>query len=181
VVVVPGLQAHDLRTLAPRGAVGLLVPGAGPETSARAARVMLAQGVIRNSLRGAPPPGPVRIRVEQSQSIPTGGRFIVLGLPQGGAQLNNRRYGIAVVAPGYRGLLTSPNTRIPGLVTIADVAPTLFRSRRGVKRIFQGIPREVGGNRHQRTKRRRNMRLTGKTGLYPHHRHHHTFYNHARL
>ena len=71
-----------------------------------------------------PPPGPVRIRVEQSQSIPTGGRFIVLGLPQGGAQLNNRRYGIAVVAPGYRGLLTSPNTRIPGLVTIADVAPT---------------------------------------------------------
>ena len=92
VVVVPGLQAHDLRTVATRGAVGLLVPGAGPETSARAAAVMLAQGVVRNSLRGAPPAGPVRIRVEQSRSIPTGGRFIVLGLPQGGAQPNNRRY-----------------------------------------------------------------------------------------
>ncbi len=124
VVVVPGLQAHDLRTLAPRGAVGLLVPGAGPQTSARAATVMLAQGVVRNSLRGAPPARPVRILVEQSQSIPTGGRFIVVGLPQGGAQPNNRRYGIAVVAPGYRGLLTSPSTRIPGLVTVADVAPT---------------------------------------------------------
>ena len=124
VVVVPGLQAHELRTVASHGAVGLLVPGAGPETSARAAAVMLAQGVVRNSLRGAPPSGPVRIRVEQSRSIPTGGRFIVVGLPQGGAQPNNRRYGIAVVAPGYGGLLTSPSTRIPGLVSVADVAPT---------------------------------------------------------
>ena len=85
---------------------------------------MLAQGVIRNSLRGAPPPGPGADPGRAVASIPTGGRFIVLGLPQGGAQLNNRRYGIAVVAPGYRGLLTSPNTRIPGLVTVADVAPT---------------------------------------------------------
>jgi hypothetical protein len=124
VVVVPGLQAHDLRTIAPHGAVGLLVPGAGPQTSARAATVMLAQGVVRNSLRGAPPAAPIRIRVEQSGSIPASGRFIVLGLPQGGAQPNDRRYGIAVVAPGYRGVLTSPSTRIPGLVSLADVAPT---------------------------------------------------------
>jgi hypothetical protein len=124
VVVVPGLQAHDLRTLVPRGAVGLLVPAAGPETSARAATVMLAQGVVRNSLRGGPAKAPVRIRVEQSRSLPAGGRFIVVGLPQGGPQNNDRRYGIAVVAPGYRGLLTSPSTRIPGLVSLADVAPT---------------------------------------------------------
>ncbi|HEU5212343.1 MAG TPA: hypothetical protein VFU10_06195 [Gaiellaceae bacterium] len=124
VVVVPGLQAHDLRTIAPRAAVGLLVPGAGPETSARAAAASLARGVVRNSLRGATPSGPVRIRIAQSRSIPNGGGFIVVGLPQGGAQPNDRRYGIAVVAAGFRGLLTSPSTRIPGLVSVADVAPT---------------------------------------------------------
>src|SRR5262249_15257028 len=124
VVVVPGLQAHDLRTIALHGAVRLLVPGAGPETSARAAAASLARGVARTSLRGAPPAGPVRIRVVRSRSIPTGGRVILGGLPQGGPQPNDRRYGIAVVAPGFRGVLTSPSTRIPGLVSVADVAPT---------------------------------------------------------
>src|SRR4029079_18058449 len=51
VVVVPGLQAHDLRPVADRGAVGLLVAGAGPETGPQAAEAMLARGVVRNSLR----------------------------------------------------------------------------------------------------------------------------------
>src|SRR4029453_17107632 len=31
---------------------------------------------------------------------------------------------ILVHAPGYRGVLTSDSTRIPGLVSIADIAPT---------------------------------------------------------
>jgi hypothetical protein len=48
----------------------------------------------------------------------------VVGLPRGGTQANDRRYPIAVLAPGYRGVLTSPSTRIPGLVSVVDIAPT---------------------------------------------------------
>ncbi len=124
VVVVPGLQAHDLRPVAGRGAVGLLVAGAGPETSARAAEAMLARGVVRNSLRAGLPTEPVRIRFTRARSIPAGSGFIVVGLPQGGPQQNNRRFAVAVVGGGFRGVLTSPSTRIPGIVSIADIAPT---------------------------------------------------------
>jgi hypothetical protein len=124
VVVVPGLEAHDLGAVADRGAVGLLVPGAGPETSARAAAAMLSHGVVRNSLRDSLPTGPARIRVQRTASIPRGDDVIVVGLPRGGDQPNNRRYGIAVIGRGYRGLLTSDSTRIPGIVSIKDVAPT---------------------------------------------------------
>ena len=55
---------------------------------------------------------------------PPAGPVIVLALPRGGIQSNDRRYPIAVLAPGYRGLLTSDSTRTPGLVSIVDVAPT---------------------------------------------------------
>ena len=124
VVVVPGLQAHDLRPVEGRGAVGLLVAGAGPETSAEAAQAMLVRGVVRNSLREGLPTEPVRIRFTRARSIPAGSGFILVGLPQGGQQPNNRRFAIAVVGGGYRGVLTSRSTRIPGIVSIADIAPT---------------------------------------------------------
>ncbi|MGZ8695158.1 MAG: hypothetical protein ACXWYS_06940 [Gaiellaceae bacterium] len=124
VVVVPGLQAHDLQPVAKRGAVGLLVAGAGPETSNRAAEAMLARGVVRNSLRDGLPDEPVRIRFTRARSIPAGSGFIVVGLPQGGSQPNNRRFAVAVVGGGYRGVLSSRSTRIPGIVSIADIADT---------------------------------------------------------
>jgi len=80
VVVVPGLQAHDLRPVAGRGAVGLLVPGAGPETGPQAAEAMLVRGVVRNSLRSGLPQEPVRIHFTRSRSIPAGSGFILVGL-----------------------------------------------------------------------------------------------------
>jgi hypothetical protein len=123
VVVVPGLEVGDLHALEDRGAVGLLVPGAGPETSARSAQAALERGAVRNSLRGGLPPGPTLITVETGR-VPRTGPAIVLALPRGGDQPNDRRYPVAVLAPGYRGLLTSDSTRIPGLVSVADVAPT---------------------------------------------------------
>ena len=124
VVVVPGLRAHDLRQVAQRGAVGLLVPGAGPETNGGWALAMLERGVVRNSLLDPTPPGPARIRVEQAVAIPRGNHLIVVGLPRSGDQRNDRRYAVAVIGGGYRGVLTSGSTRIPGLVSVADIAPT---------------------------------------------------------
>jgi hypothetical protein len=123
VVVVPGLQLEDLELLARRGAVGLLVPAAGPRASRRSAEAALVRGEVRNSLRGGLPDGPVLISFVRRDRPPPG-PAIVLSLPRGGDQQNTRRYPIAVIGPGFRGLLESDQTRIPGLVSIVDVAPT---------------------------------------------------------
>lgn len=124
VVIVRGLELEDLQALESRGAVGLLVPGAGPTTSAGDARAALARGEVRNSLRGGRPDGPVLIDFATAAAVPRSGPVIVLGLPVGGEQSNDERYPIAVLGEGFEGLLVSESTRIPGLVSVADVAPT---------------------------------------------------------
>jgi hypothetical protein len=102
-------------------AVGLLVPDAGPETSETRARAALVRGEVRNSLRGGLPSGPVLIHIagRSQEGRPT----IVVGIPSGGRQPNDRRY-LVVMRERRFGLLTSESTRIPGLVSIADIAPT---------------------------------------------------------
>jgi hypothetical protein len=96
-------------------ALGLVVPDAGPTTSERRARTWLARGVVENSLRGDPSASAARI------GIACPARRIVVGVPRGGRQRNDRRYAIVDRAVP-RGVLTSGSTRIPGLVSIADVA-----------------------------------------------------------
>lgn len=123
VLVVPGFELTDLGAYETRGAVGLLVPDAGPETSAARAEAALVRGEVRNSLRGLPE-GPALISFGTAAEPLPPGPAIVLGLPEGAEQPNDRRYPIAVIGAGYEGLLTSDSTRIPGLVSIADVAPT---------------------------------------------------------
>src|SRR5262249_33045278 len=44
--------------------------------------------------------------------------------PRGRPTAKNRLYRIAVIGGGFHGLLTSPTTHIPGLVSIVDIAPT---------------------------------------------------------
>jgi hypothetical protein len=96
------------------GAVGLMVPDAGPRTSEERARVSLVCGRVTNSLRGeAPTCEPPLVRI-----VDRGARVLV-ELPRGGDQPNDRRY--PIVLRGARGLLTSDSTRIPGLVSIADI------------------------------------------------------------
>ena len=125
VIVLPEHDLRRLERLSRDGAVGLLVPDAGPETSMQRALNALRRGEVRNSLLGSEPAGEVLI--EGIQFLPhwrVDGPKIVLGLPPPGIRPNDRRYPIAVIAPGYRGILTSESTRIPGLVSIVDVAPT---------------------------------------------------------
>jgi hypothetical protein len=126
VIVVPGLSLDDLESAQDLGAIGLLNPGAGPETSAASAQAALVRGEVRNSLRGGIPPGPALFDVAQGELDSAGGPAIYVGLPEGGTQANDRRYPIVVVGNGYEGLLTSDSTRIPGLVSIVDVAPTVL-------------------------------------------------------
>jgi hypothetical protein len=124
VVVVPGLTLADLEEARELGAVGLLNPGAGPETSRALAEASLVRGEVRNSLRGGAPGGPALLETTEGSLGSVEGPAIYLGLPEGGLQPNDRRYPVLVVGPGYEGLLTSDETRIPGLVSIVDVAPT---------------------------------------------------------
>jgi hypothetical protein len=105
------------------GAIGLLVPGAGPETSREQALAALVRGEVRNSLRGGLPEGEPLISLAPFPDRPPPS-YILVSLPRGGTQSNDKRYSVLVRAPGYDGLLTSDSTRIPGLVSITDIAPT---------------------------------------------------------
>ena len=97
VYVVDGAAA-ELR----RARIGLLVPGAGPETSREQALAALVQGEVRNSLRGDLPEEPPLINVDELAGAPEP-PYILVALPKGGTQPNDRRYPVVVVAPGYRG------------------------------------------------------------------------------
>jgi hypothetical protein len=123
VVIVEGLSNEDLPVLARRGAVGLLVPNAGPRTSAADALAGMVRGILYNA-RLPRPTDSILIRVVHSSSIPARGPAILVGMPPQHLVANTRRYPIAVLGRGYHGLLVSKLTRVTGLVSMADVART---------------------------------------------------------
>jgi hypothetical protein len=132
VVVVPNLSLADLSVLSTEGAVGLLVPNAGPRTSQAAAFAGMVRGILYNT-RLPWPKDQVLIHVQRSRSIPLRGPVIVVGLPPATSAPNDRRYPIAVLGHGYRGVLTSDLTRVPGLVSMADVARTALRTTHALR------------------------------------------------
>ena len=127
VVVVRGLTIADLPVLATEGAVGLMVPNAGPRTSQAAAFAGMVRGILYNT-RLAWPRDMVLIHVRQASEIPQHGPAIVVGLPPATSAPNDRRYPVAVIGDGYHGLLTSSLTRVPGLVSVADIARTALQT-----------------------------------------------------
>jgi len=71
------------------------------------------------------------------------GRITVyVSLPPPGKHHNVLRYPITVVGPGYRGLLVSSSTRLPGLVSLADVAPSVRALNRGDRPRIRARPAE---------------------------------------
>ena len=128
VVLVQGLSVADLSRLAPAGAVGLVVPNAGPRTSAADAFAGMVRGILYNTRLAKSSADSVLIRVEKRRTIPLTGPAIVIGLPPGHRVANDERYPIAVIGRGYHGLLRSSLTRVPGLVSIADVARTALQT-----------------------------------------------------
>jgi hypothetical protein len=125
VVVVDRMSHATFELLAKRGAVGLLRPSYGPTTNRRRALAELVRGAETNARLGGVPKGR---RLVDANKIPIfhGCQMcIVVKLPpRGRPAANQRLYPIAVIGRNYHGLLTSPTTRIPGLVSIVDVAPT---------------------------------------------------------
>ena len=131
VVIVDHLSKTQLRHMAVHGAVGLLVPGAGPTTNRRQALAQLVRGAQMNAHLGGVPSGPRLISTALVTGTPTGMRTIVVAMPpKGPPGPNDRRYPIVVLGGGFHGLLESPTTKIPGLVSIVDVAPTALGRKR---------------------------------------------------
>ena len=127
VVVVKGLSLADLQGLAQGGAIGLLVPNAGPRTSAGDAFAGMVRGVLYNA-RLPRPHDLVLIHVTKANKIPRHGPLIVVGLPPERTTKNGTRYPVAVLGPGWHGTLTSSLTRVPGLVSMADIARTALQT-----------------------------------------------------
>jgi hypothetical protein len=125
VVVLNRISDSTFAALAHHGAVGLLRPGYGPTTNRRRALAELVRGAEVNARLGGVPSGKPLIVVSKGTGVPTCRLCIVLQLPpRGGPVANDRLYRIAVLGQGFHGLLTSPTTQIPGLVSIVDIAPT---------------------------------------------------------
>jgi hypothetical protein len=82
---------------------------------------------MENSLVGGVPGGKPLISLATRPARIT----FYVALPPAGKHHNVTRYPIAVVGPGYRGLLVSSSTRLPGLVSLADVAPSVRALNRG--------------------------------------------------
>ena len=115
VIVVP---RFDPQAYADRGAVGLLVPGAGSTVSRERALASLVSGRVVSSLVDLDGKPSLQLATTPAETT------IYVSLPPPGPSHNVVRYPVAIVGPGYDGLLTSASTRIDGLISLADIAPT---------------------------------------------------------
>jgi len=134
VVVVERMSDATFNLLARRGAVGLFRPSYGPTTNRRRALAQLVRGAEVNARLGGVPSGKPLINANKAAVFHDCRMCIVVKLPpRGWPFANHRLYRIAVIGRGFHGLLTSRTTRIPGLVSIVDVAPTaLGQAGRGM-------------------------------------------------
>jgi hypothetical protein len=119
-VSVVAVPPFDPQSYADRGAVGLFVPGSGETVTRRAAVASLVRGKIEPAVLGGTPSGKPLISLGRHPADVT----IYVALPPPGKHANISRYPIAIVGGGYHGILVSDSTRIRGLVSITDVAPT---------------------------------------------------------
>ena len=140
VFVVPNITDRQLARLGRRGAVGLMVPGMGSTTNRRYAVASLVRGLNVNPYLHTVPSRGVLLGISHASRLPRSSGVIIVTLPPKGRLVaNDRRYPIAVVGDNFHGLLTSATTRIPGLVSVADIAPTALGRLHGGLRSVRNI------------------------------------------
>ncbi len=121
----------------PAAAHGLLVVGSGPTVSRRGALASLVRGKLGLSIvHGGLPSGKPLIALARRPARIT----FYVALPPPGEHHNVRRYPLAVVGPGYRGILTDSSTRLTGLISLADVARSARALERGEKPSIRAEP-----------------------------------------
>jgi hypothetical protein len=111
VLVVTGDQPPAVRG---RGAAGLYVPGQGLYVSREEALERL--GPLPQKPCGA---------IGQCEFE------LFVSVPPLGPQPNDKRYEVTILGDGYRGILFSDQTRIPGLVSISDIRDTVEALEQG--------------------------------------------------
>jgi cytochrome c551/c552 len=111
------------------GAVGLYVPGTGGTVSRARAIAALRRGTVESDF--GVPNG--KILVDLAFGLPAQAQqpAIYITLPPPGEQPNTKRYSVIVLGAGFHGILTSDSTRIRGLVSSADIAPTAVALQEG--------------------------------------------------
>src|SRR5256714_1417814 len=125
VYILDRISDKTFDLLANRGAVGLLRPGYGPTTNRRRALAELVRGTEVNARLGGVPAGKPLIDAAKASAYPNCHQCIVVHLPPRGAPTStDQLFRIAIIGHGFHGLLSSPTTHIPGLISVADVAPT---------------------------------------------------------
>jgi len=117
----------DPARYAGRGAVGLIVPGVGATVTRASALAALERGKTEHALLGGTPHGKVIVRPSATAGSEV---TFYVALPPARRTANHRRYPVAVVGCGLHGLLTSSSTRIPGLISIADIAQAVEHFRK---------------------------------------------------
>ena len=143
VIILDRMSDATFAALGRRGAVGVMRPGFGPTTSNRSALAELVRGAEINArIKGVPPGKPLIVPTRLSGAwTPLCRMCIVLQLPpKTGQTTNDVLYRVAVIGQGYHGLLTSATTRIPGLVSIVDIAPTALGGARSVTAGLSWVP-----------------------------------------
>ncbi len=158
-VIVAPASAPVFRSL--RAAHGLLVPGEGATVTRRGAIASLLTGEMGNALvNGGLPGGERRISLGSRPGRTT----FYVALPPPGKHHNVVRYPIAVVGPGYGGLLTSTATHLKGLIAIADVAPSVQALERGHRPRIRSRPSSTALRYLDRLDRRLNRSHDARTG-----------------
>jgi mono/diheme cytochrome c family protein len=111
------------------GAVGLYVPGTGGTDSRARAIAALRRGTVENDF--GTPHGEILVDLAFGVPAQPLQPAVYISLPPPGEQPNTKRYDVMVIGGGYHGILTSDSTRIRGLVSIADIAPTAVALQEG--------------------------------------------------
>jgi hypothetical protein len=134
-VIVRPASAPIFRS--PQAAHGLLVVGEGATVGRRGATASLLRGEMGNAIVGGGLPGGKPLI---SLARRPGQVTFYVALPPPGKHHNVRRYPVAVVGPGYQGVLTDSSTRLPGLISIADVARSARSLERGERPAIRSKP-----------------------------------------
>jgi cytochrome c551/c552 len=111
--------------------VGLYVPGAGGTVSRAGAIAALRRGTVVSAVLGGKPHGKILVDLvfDVPELPPKQGVYVTL--PPPGEHPNTKRYSVVIFGAGYRGILVSDSTRVRGLVSIADLAPTAVALQEG--------------------------------------------------
>jgi cytochrome c551/c552 len=91
----------------------------------------LRRGKVENASLGGKPSGKILVDVVFGIPELSAQPAVFVKLPPPGEHPNTKRYSVMILGAGYDGILTSDSTRIPGLVSIADIAPTAVALQNG--------------------------------------------------